>query len=225
MKDNSLLKLGGACAILLGIAKFLASIAYFVVPPEQRLTVPGAQLLPSFAQGSTFLMAIFWLEALVGVLGLAVVPALSSLVRTANEGWVRWTSNLALVGYAVSAVGYLLTVARLPGIAAAYVAGDASTKAALAVVWKSSPDLLGMWGYGVIGVWVLVVNLLAMRANTLPKLSTYVGLVLAALYVLVPVALLLKASTLILIVVGAGAVVAPIWYIWSGLILRRTSAG
>lgn len=152
MVDKSLLKLGGACAILLGVAKLIASAAYFVVPPEQRLSVPGTLFLPSFAQDSTFLMTIFWLEALVGVLGLAVIPAMSGLVRAANEGWVRWTSNLALVGYAVSAIGYTLTIARLPAIAAAFVAGDASTKAALAVVWKSSPDLFGLWGYGAIGV-------------------------------------------------------------------------
>ena len=224
MKDDSVLKLGGACAILLGIAKILSGVGYLVLPPEQRVLSPGVEFLPSFAQNSSLLMAVFWVEAAIGLLGLAVVPALSGLVRSMSEGWVRWVSTIATVGYAVSAVGYLLSIARIPVIAAAYVKGDPSTQAALAVVWRSSPDLQGLWGYGAIGVWVLVVSLLAMRGTTFPKPHAYLGLALAVLYILVPAGVMLKAQPLLLVSAGVGALAAPIWYVWSGLILRRTSS-
>ena len=79
-----------------------------------------------------------------------------------------------------------LSYAGLPGIAAAFVAGDASTKAALAVVWRSSPDLLGFWGYGAIGIWVLVVSILALRGKDLSSILNIIGILLALLYILVP---------------------------------------
>lgn len=224
MKDNSILKLGGLCAILLGIAKLISGAGFLLLPPDQRVLTAGVNFLPSFAQDSSLLMVVFWAEAAVGVLGLAVVPAMSSLVRSQNEGWVRWVSTLATVGYAVSSVGYLLSIARIPGIAAAYVKGDPATQAALAVVWRSSPDLLGLWGYGAIGVWVLVISLLAMRGSTFPKLHAYLGLAAAVLYLLVPAGVIFKARPLLLVAAGAGALVGLIWYVWSGLILRRTSA-
>ena len=152
MKDNSLLKLGGTCAVLLGITGALASLTYLLLPADQRLGVPAARILPSIAQGSMLLNLQFLELTLMGVFGLAVVPALSELVRAENAGWVRWTSNLALVGYAVTAVSSFFSFGRLPGIAAAYVAGEAATQAALTPIWRSSFDLHGLWGYGAVGL-------------------------------------------------------------------------
>jgi hypothetical protein len=199
-------------------------ILYLLLPAEQRVASPGGPLLTSVAQGATLLMTFFWLEAIVGVLGLAVVPALSSLVRKANEGWTRFATNLALAGSVITAVGYFLTVARLPGIAAAYAKGDASTQAALLPLWKSSIDLQGFWGYGAIGVWVLIVSLLALRgAANFPKAFNYIGLVVAVLYLLIPLGVIFKQQELLLLVDGLGLLAGPIWFIWAGLQLRRTA--
>ena len=223
MKDTSLLKLGGIAAILLGIVNALSSVLYLILPTEQRAAVPAAQILPSVAQGATLLMLTFLLQALVGVLGLVVVPALSRLVEDVNEGWVRWTSNLALAGFIVSAVGYLLSMARLPGIATAFVAGDASTKAALAVVWKSSIDLQGFWGYGAVGVWVFVISLLALRKANYPKLLAYLGLVLGIAYWVIPAGTILKSQPLLIAGAVVGTVVTTIWYVWAGIHARSSA--
>lgn len=223
MKDSSLLKLGGMGAILLGVVNALSSILYLILPPEQRAAVPAAQILPSVAQDATLLMLTFWLQALVGVLGLLVVPAFARLVEGANEGWLRWTSQLAVVGFAVSAVGYLLSVARLPGIAAAYVAGDAATKAALVPVWKSSIDLQGLWGYGAVGVWVFVLSLLAMRQAKLSRLWTYLGMVLGIAYWIIPAGTIFKSQSLLLVGVAIGTIITTLWYVWGGIIARSTA--
>lgn len=219
MVDKSVLKLGGICAILLGVTKIVSGLAYLLIPAEQRLGVAGAQLLPSFAGNQGMLLTLFWAEALVGVLGLAVVPALSGLVRKANEGWVQWTGTLAGVGFAVSAIGYMLTVARLPNIATAFVNGDSSTKAALAAVWKSSPDLLGFWGYSAIGIWILVVSIAALRGGVLPNLLAYLGFVVAALHIVVPILVVTKAQEVILAIVAISVVALPVWYGWAGWII------
>jgi hypothetical protein len=226
MKDNSVLRLGGAMAILLGLAKLLSSVLFLLLPEALRQTAKGPVFLPAYAQNPGLLNAFFWSEALVGIFGLAVVPALASLVHSRSEGWTRWASNLALAGFVITSVGYMLSYAKLPGIAAAFVAGDASTKAALAAVWRSSPDLLGFWGYGAIGIWVLVVSVLALRGKVLSPILNIIGILLALLYILVPISVMQKSATLQAGIAGAAALLATIWYIWTGLALmsRRAEA-
>jgi hypothetical protein len=218
MKNGTLARFGGLCSILLGIVAILSSVVYLLLPPEQRLGVKAAVILPSVARGANLLLAQFWLLALEGVLGLAVVIALSRLVESSAEGWVRFTSSLAMVGFAITAVGNVITIARLPGVAAAYVAGDAATKAALAPVWRSTLDPYGIFGYGAVGVWILVISALALRSSRLPRPLTYVGLAYGVLLLLIPVALLTGATTtLLIVVVVLSAIAGPIWWIWSGL--------
>ena len=223
MKSSAALQFGGMFAIALGIAKLASAVMYLMLSPELRAEIPAAQFLPAFFQNPSLLLAFFWIEALVGVLGIGVVPALSSLVESGHEGWVRWAATLATAGFVISSVGYTLSVAKLPGIAAAFVAGDPSTKAALAAVWKSSIDLLGIWGYGAVGVWVLVISVLSVRLEKLPRLASYLGILLAILFLLVPLGTILKSQSILLVAAGAGAIVGPIWWIWSGITLTRAA--
>jgi Domain of unknown function (DUF4386) len=224
MKQNQLIRFGGTFAILLGIARLFSSVIYIFLSPDLRAEVPASSFLPAFAQNASPLITFFWIEALVGFLGVAVVPAFSALVQNEEEGWVRWTGNLATAGFVVTAVGYTLSIAKLPGIAAAFVAGDPSTQAALAAVWKSSIDLFGLWGYGAVGLWVLVINILFLRGSKFPQFLSYLGILLAILFLLVPLGTILKNQTILLITAGGGAIAGPIWWIWSGWILRGSSA-
>jgi len=221
MKDNSILKLGGICAILLGISKIASSGIYLVLDANLRAEVPAAKFLPAFADHPSLLLILFWVETLVGVLGVAVIPALASYIQTVHTGWLRWAGNLASAGFIVSAVGYSLSIARLPGIAKAFVAGDAATKATLAATWKSSIDLFGLWGYGTVGFLVLVVSLLLLEQNTSPKLLAWLGILLAIFFILIPIGAIIKAQMLLIVVAGVGVILAPIWWIWMGLILHR----
>ncbi len=227
MKNNSLLKLGGACAVLLGVVNALSGLLYFVIPAEQRAAQPAAVILPSIAQGATFLIILFWTQAIIGILGMVVVPALSRLVQNVNEGWVRWTTNLAVFGFAISAAGYFLDIEKLQNIAKAYVAAqkanDAVTVTLITSTWKSSLDEQGFWGYGAVGAWILVVSLLALRTNRFPKLLGYVGILLGVGNLLIPPGVMLKSQPILLVLVGAAVILPPIWYIWSGLIARRAA--
>jgi hypothetical protein len=223
MKNAQVLRFGGMSAILLGLAKLLSGGLYLLLSPDLRAEVPAAKFLPAFAQGSSLLISLFWIEALVGVLGVAVVPALSSLVEEGNEGWVRWAGFLAMAGFILSSVGYTLSIARLPGIALAFVAGDASTKAALAAVWKSSIDLLGLWGYGTVGLWIFIASLSALKKTVLPKGLAYLGIIYGILFLLVPGGTIFKMQAPLLAAALVGATVGPVWWIWTGLTLRKAS--
>jgi hypothetical protein len=220
MKDNSLYKLGGACAILLGIVDALSSITYLLLPADQRLGVPAAKILPSITQGAILLKIQLLELAFIGILGLIVVPAFSELFKTQNEGWVRWTGNLALLGFAVAAVSNLFTFARLPAIAAAFVAGDASTKAALVPVWRSTLDLYGVWNDGVIGVWILTLSLLALRGVIFPRVLAILGVLAGISLFLIPFAFFLKTPSLFMLAAILGGAASTIWMIWAGVVVR-----
>jgi hypothetical protein len=225
MKDNSLFKVGGTAAFLMGIMAALVGITYMLLPPDQRLGVPAARILPSIAQGAMMLQTELLEMALIGVLGLAAVPAISELVRAGHDGWVRWMSNLAFVGFAVMAVSNVFTYSRLPGLAAAFVKGDPATQAALVPVWRSSFDLLGFWGYGAVGLWILVVSLVALQGTSLPKGLAYLGILTAVLNLLIPVGFLLKQPPIFLYDSILGGLASCIWFIWAGLVARRYVPG
>jgi hypothetical protein len=123
MKDTTLSRLGGTCSILLGISLIVVGITYLPWPPEQQQIVslytdPGA-FLESFAKNSSLLTVEFWAEAQGVLLGIASVLAISATVRAVNEGWVRWTSTLAIIGLAITAIHDLRFLALTPSRAAA----------------------------------------------------------------------------------------------------------
>jgi hypothetical protein len=212
---------GSIAAFAVAAIQALASVVYLLLPANLRVGAPGAQLLPAYHRDPGLLPLEFILLALVGVIGLAVVPAVSALVGTRENGLLRWAATLATVGYAVSAVSHLLEAARLPKIADAYVAGDASTKAVLAPIWRSSLDLHSLWQFAAVGIWILVVSALALRDQRFRWLA-YFGLVVGVLYCLTPITVIQANSALLNILVAVvGVGLATIWYVWIGLELWR----
>ena len=224
MKDNTLSKLGGNCSLLLGILYLLIGVTYLLLPADQKQTSATDKFLLSFAQNPTTQMIQFWVFALSGLIGIAVVLAVSEGVRSANEGWVRWTSNLAVLGFAVVAINNFRNIAFQPGRAAAYVEGDAVTKTVIELGGPFGLDPQNWLGFGAVGLWVLVVSLLALRTGSWPKLLSYAGIATAAAYWLIVVGSVLNLEALFTISAALGGIVlAPIWYIWTGLKLRQAS--
>ena len=221
MQANTLSKLGGLCSILLGVSYIAVGVLFLLLPPDQRPGGdPGAFYL-SIAQNSMLARLYYLAFALGAVLALGAVPAISDSVRAAHEGWMRWMTNLAFLGFSVTAIDFFRVFAFQAFRAAAYAAGDASTRAAM-VAMMQGLDPQGWLGFGGVGAWALVVSLLALRGTSWPRPLAYLGVALAILYALVVVGLVTQIGLLLTIAAGLGGViVAPIWYIWAGLTLRR----
>lgn len=222
MKTNSLSKLGGNCSILLGILYLLIGITYLLLPADQKQTSAVNKFLPSFAENPTTQIIQFWGFALSGLVAIAVVLAVSESVRSENEGWVRWTSNLAILGFSVVAINNFRNIAFQPGLARAYVEGDAVTKTVIELSGPFSLDPQGWLGFGAVGLWVFVVSLLALRAGSWPKLLAYVGIATAVAYWLIVVGFVFNQEMLFTLGAALGGIIlAPIWYIWVGLRSRQ----
>ena len=161
MKDNSLSRLGGTCSILLGISYLVGGAAYLLQPAELQ-TGDTAQFWVTLAQDSTMNTLLHWAFGLTGIFGIAVVMAVSELVRSTDEGPVRITSGLAFLGYGVMATTHFRSAVLYRVVAAAYAAGDASVQAGIGTLgWRQFDlDPQGWLTFGTIGLWILVVNLL-----------------------------------------------------------------
>ena len=76
--------------------------------------------------------------------------------------------------------------------------------------------------FGAVGLWILVVSLLALRLGAWPRPLAYVGLALSTAYWLIAISNSLNIQKFTAIVSGIGLIIlAPIWYIWLGLRLRK----
>ena len=227
MKNNTLSKLGGTCSILVGVSYLVAAAVYLLSPVkvQDAAGIPPGQFLETLAQDATGYTVSLGIAALDSLLAIAVILAISGSLQSANPGWVRWTSNLAIVGSAINAVEFLNRIVLNPARAAAYVKGDAAVKAALTVPGAlAGLDPQAWLRFGAVGLFILVVSVLALRGNIWPKSLAYVGIGLAIAYGLVVTTNLLQIQLFTAIVGGIGFVVlAPIWYIWLGVRLRRVS--
>jgi len=226
MQDTTLSNLGGTCSILLGVTYAVIGGIYLLVPPEQQEGSglgPGA-FLESFAHNPAPLTVGYLIFALGSLLAIAAVPAISASVRSASKGWMRWTSTLAIVGFAVNALDWFRSFALDPARAAAYVKGDAATRAALTVPGAIAHLDPQAWvRFGAVGVWIFVVSFLALRGDTWPKPLASLGIAVSIGYWLIVAfnVLQLPSHVLRALVVGVSVVILPpIWYIWLGLRLR-----
>jgi len=224
MKDNSLYKLGGICSVVVGVSYAVIGITELLLTPELTVENSAASPFMFFETNQGLLLTQYWAMALGAVFALAVIPAVCEKVRNLNEGWVRWTSTLATLGFAVTILDNYWAIVMTPARAAAYVAGSEAIRATLTV--PGAPqfiDVQGWLGFGAVGLWVLVVNLLALRGSILPRLLAYLGIAVAIAYFLVVSSLVFpNLRGMILVAAGIGGVVlGPIWYIWIGLILHR----
>ena len=225
MKDYSLYRLGGVCSVLVGVSYVVIGVTELLMPQEYTLE-QNARVPLMFFQENQALFIGQWSAMLWGaVLALAVVPAVSAKVQVLSEGWVRWTSTLATLGLAVTIIDNYWAVVLTPAIARTYMAGNEVTRIAMNTPGSALQiDVRGWLQWGAVGLWVLVVNILALRANTWPRLLSYLGIATAIGYLLVLASAVIPAlSGIILLVAGIGGIVlGPIWYGWMGVMLLRT---
>jgi hypothetical protein len=217
-------RFAGGAALALAAVTALAGIAYVLLPAEQRLGVPGRQLLPSFAANPMPLQLEMALLALMGLIGLAVVRPIRKLL-VADDPWLRWTSYLAIVGYAVGAVGNTLVMGKLPGIASAFVAADDASKPIIAVFWRTTLDPWGLWQFGAVGLWLLVVGIVAMRAGGLPRVGAFLAIAAGIAHIAIPVVLGASLQPALRILALVAAIVMVAWFGWIGLYMWRRADG
>ncbi len=229
MKDNSLYKLGGISSMLVGISYVVIAVTGLLLPTALTYGNDVQSPFMYLEENLGLLMTQYWAYTLGAVFALAMIPAVSATVQHLNEGWVRWTSTLATLAFAVTILDNYWAIVMNPLRAAAYITGNEAWRGALTV--PGAPqwiDVQNWLGFGAVGLWILVVSLLALRDNVWPKGLAYVGIAAAIFYFLALAPDIIPSLSGVVIFtvvsVGGGVVLAPILYIWMGIHLRHMAS-
>jgi hypothetical protein len=224
--DRTTRQIGGWCAIALAITYLLAGLLSLVAPADLRSDDPPTYWHAVLAN-PTLAVAGFWVIALGGIVGLGAIGAISALVSTAHQGMVRWTHDLAFVGFAVTAVSFARMAAITYGRGLTYFCESCTgTDNFKKVIDGTQPlvqlDPQGWFTFGAVGLWVLVVSVLAIRARVLPTVLAMLGLVVAVFYGMALAGNVFGIDALFSIASSVGVLAALGWYGWIGMYLLRT---
>jgi hypothetical protein len=217
-------KVGSVCSVLAGTI-FLASGGAFFLFQVGRFDWNSIQsiseYLKEFPVASTMWAIVNGGAALASFLAIAGVLALSDEMRPVHEGLVRWTSTLAIIGYAVIAITNIADLYHIRRMAFGYAQVDPSAQSALEVMGIGTLDPTLSLRFITIGPWFLMAGWLSFRTGQLPKTLSCLGVIagIAALFFVVVSFLGLHTMTMI---TGAMAVVFhPLWLIWTGKEIGR----
>jgi hypothetical protein len=230
--DRSILRWGGIASTILPVFYAILGIALVLDPAEQYR---DERYWTTLAQQPMFTYTWRFAFFMIGILALAVIPAVVRLVRSpdgAGEGFLRWITLLAVIGSASLAIdcmrGLFLTKDY---IIEAYTSGNAVMQMASKAALAGGTDVNGVFQYGFVGVWYFAIGLLALRNAKLPKPLAYIALATGIDYVItlffgltdwfIPgTHIAIMALTALI----GGVVIAPIFHFWLGILLLRQTA-
>lgn len=187
-------------AWLAGASGFLYAVSFVIV----------ARSAPTLGAG----LSGFFLVA-GGILGATALLGLYERLEGASGGYARWALLFGLAAALTATLhgGY--------DLANAIHAPDQTS------TLPSEVDPRGLGTFGLAGISLLGFAFLMARDASFPRRLAYLGCLSGALLVLVYLGRLvvLDASSPLILAPAAleGFVVNPIWYVWLGFALRRTS--
>jgi hypothetical protein len=230
MNENSTLyRFGGICGILTGVLYIIIAGSMAVDPGAAKAT--ATQTTPEYWQGLSSNTVPFIVRQvayiLSGFTGVGIVTALSAYVRRdENAGWVNWGAILGASAYIITGIDGSRLLATLPELARQWAAGDEATRRMIEFTYSVSRLDPGTYmRFGALGIWALTIALASRRAGSLSRALTSLTFVVTAGYAMVVVGIAGRIMVLQeLGAVLAGILVAPVWFIWTGIVLRRAGA-
>ena len=173
-------------AVSFGVAASVLS-ATFAWPDILR--EPADVVLPAFLDGGSGLVWTWF--AVAWTYGLLLVPMLMlpSVLGRRDDAVLRAATFVGATSVVLSVAGFLRWVFVVPPLARSYVAGDATTKEAVAAAWTAQHQLggslLGEHLGEVLAIgWAVTLCVVALRTGILPRWLAWSGLVVNALYLL-----------------------------------------
>ena len=188
-------KFAGVCGIVAGIADLVYLISFFILGNPAAL-LPAVALL------------------LAGFLTTAALVGVYQRVREVNEGFALWGLILGLAGTLGAAIH------------SAFDLSNALHPPATPFDYASPIDPRGFLTFAIAGLALIVLARLITQVGTLPHALGYLGIVTGILLVLLYLAyliLLSATSPIVLILIVTSGLAQPVWYLWLGLVLWRST--
>jgi hypothetical protein len=223
--DRSIRRLGGWASILLGTSYLAFATAAPGIPPDQVLGASTEAFLLSLAENSTNFSLLLWIGFIGAIVALPAVQAITGLVREVNEGLTRWTATLATAGFVIAALDFRRTLALLPEEATAFAEADRDFQEVILGDNLHLPlDPERWFSFGAVGVWILVVGILALRGRRLPSPLGYLAIATALSHWLIVLGDELELWLLANLAMGGRSVFGSIFFIGVGRHLIRGPA-
>jgi Domain of unknown function (DUF4386) len=151
------------------------------------LREPPEVVLPAFVAGGTSLVWTWFAVAWTYAILLVPILLLPAALGRRDDPVLRAATFVGAASVLLSLIGVLRWVFVVPALAGSYVAGDATTQAAVAAAWMAQHQfggaLLGehLGQLLVIG-WSVTVSLLVLRTGMLARWAGWTGLAASGLY-------------------------------------------
>ena len=153
------------------------------------LREPASVVLPAYADGGTSLVWTWF--AVAWTYGILLVPILllPSVLGRRDDAVLRAATFAGAASVVLSIAGFLRWVFVVPPLARDYMAGDETTRSAIAAAWTAQHQyggaLLGEHlGELLVIAWSVTLSVIILRARVLPVWIGWTGLVTSVLYFL-----------------------------------------
>jgi hypothetical protein len=183
------------------------------------LREPASVVLPEFADGGNSLIWTWF--AVAWTYGILLVPILllPSVLGRRDDPVMRAATFIGATSVVLSVAGFLRWVFVVPQLARDYVAGDETTKAAVAAAWTAQHQyggaLLGEHLGELLAIaWSVTVAVVILRSRLMPSWLGWTGLVVSVLYFLNQGDIMSTAIPDFPVADLAGAVGSTAWGVW-----------
>jgi Domain of unknown function (DUF4386) len=153
------------------------------------LREPADVVLPAFVAGGTSLVWTWFATAWTYAILLVPVLLLPAVLGRRSDPVLRAATCAGATSVLLSLVGFLRWVFVVPPLAQSYVAGDATTRAAVDAAWTAQHQfggaLLGEHLGQLLAIaWSVTLSVIILRSRVLPLWLGVTGLVVSAVYLL-----------------------------------------
>jgi len=232
-KDTSM-RWGAVSAIASGIVILVPLLFYFYLLPRAGSSATHAQdpasFLPWMAVHGGVRVALWWTICLAFLLIIFGVPyALRKVMDEHSPTAARLAELAGILGpFSIVLASLLLAAGERP-LAQAYVeAGEEVGPAIVAIYeWQrlATALLFDVLGFALLGVWIFVSSVTALRVGKLPKGIGWFGVATGLLCLCIATGYVTKLGWLGEMGIGVLSFLAlPVWLIWLGVIFWRGSS-
>lgn len=180
-------KSGAIFAILSSLCHLMLGIIV-VIQPVMFQDANVDLFLNTMAKDPTIFILFYLFMGLVAVFSIGVVEQATDFLKVQEYPIIRWSQKLAYIGFAVTALAYFKVVTVKPYMASVYSTAAANEKGIILTMdpyISFSPN--GIMIYGLVGVWILLINLMSYRKQRCSKLCLIMGTLLGAVLILLVV--------------------------------------
>jgi hypothetical protein len=222
LKKATLCKLGAYCAFTAGIAYLIIVCCAFLAPASIASYVTSAQYFDDFLSYEPIFIFLKGLMIVANSAFVGVVLAFHALVRPYNFGKMTFFSALAIIGLGVGVFQSVQDMTIVPHLAYQYSIASEEVKAAIIAIGVANPSIY-IISLGFPGIWFILVSIMAYNNPQIPKLLVLLGFLWGVGNLVTVIAHVFVIIWLIYLVAFGALCAAPIWSIWEGIYLLKTS--